>query len=617
MAQISRSLEPKNELFVNRFQSGLYTNRGPLYTPISALGLQVITRQDTLWDGLNVQITPQFTLRRRYGTSKACSVSFGASEFPLAYFSFQNLSGTVTPIVDTQTNVYTFSSSSKSSIYSKAVGSTQSSFNSVGNIVYWVDGINANKWNGTAVTNMGIVAPTITPSLSFASGSLSPTVGFQYVYVFKNSSTGHISTASSPSASTGVQTSKNITVGANGSGDGQVDKIDIYRTKDGGATYFFLAEIANPGTGSWTYTDSTADSSLNTLLIAPVAFANNPPPVGLSLLTWYAGRLWGASGNTLYFSGGPDTINGVGTEAWPPANNFAVPGPITALASTSQGLVVFTVDDAYVVTGTTATTFTVPILWQSNWGVASQNSVTQDGDTLYIFTSKGQLFSASQANGIQEIGYAIQQKLTAITPASAYLTIHKSGGDEGVFLSDGSTKIWRYSNITSSWDPAMGIVGGVNAIASIEIAAGNWSLLVGRASGLGYILKRDVTQFADDGSSYTAFATIGSLTVAPPRQITTVSSVLLQAVRIGTYPTISVMLNEITDLGFVPATFTVLPNPVQDPPGLPESSSLWTMRHDIGGADVPLANGYVQHLQLKISFIAENAASEIYAFGLA
>lgn len=617
MAQISRNVEAKSELFVNRFQTGLYTNRGPLYTPISALGLQVLSRQDTLWDGQNVQITPQFTLRRRYGTSKACSSAFGGGEFPLAFFSFQNLSGTVTPIVDTQTNVYTFSSGSKTSIYTKAGGASQSSFNSVANIVYWVDGVSAKKWNGTTVTNIGIVPPTVTPALSFSSGSLSPTVGFQYVYVFKNSSTGHISTASVPSASTGIQTNKNITVGANGSGDTQVDKIDIYRTKDGGATYFFLAEVNNPGTSSWTYTDSTADSSLNVFLIAPVAFANNPPPAGLSLLVWYAGRLWGASGNTLYFSGGPDTINGVGTEAWPPANNFTVPGNIQALASTSQGLVVFTVDDAYVVTGTTSTTFTVPILWQSNWGVSSQNSVTQDGDTLYIFTSKGQIFSASQANGIQEIGFGIQQKLTAITPSAAYLSIHKSGGDEGVFLSDGSSHIWRYSNITSSWDPAIAVVGGCGAIASIETTAGNWNLLVGRATGSGFILKRDVSLFSDDGTAYTAFATIGSLTVAPARQVATVSSVLIQAVKTGTYPVVSIMLNEVIDLGAVPATFTVIPNPVPDPPKLPESSSLWMMRHDLAGALVPLPYGYVQHLQLKISFVAENAASELYAFGLA
>jgi hypothetical protein len=616
LSGIQRSLESKGELYINRFQTGLYTNRGPLYTPISALGIQVVTRQDALWDGANIQLTPQFSLRRRYGFSKACTQAFGSSEWPLAFFSFQNLSGTIKLIADTQTNVYSFTSSTKTSIYTKGGGALQSSFNSVANIVYWCDGVNAKKWDGTTVTNMGIVAPSITPGLSFSAGSLSPTVGYKYVYVFKNSSTGHISTASASSASSGVQTSKNITVQANGSGDTQVDKIDVYRTADGGAQYFFVAEINNPGTGTWNYVDSTADSGLNTALIAPLALVNNPPPSGISLLTWYAGRLWAASGNTLYYSGGPDTLNGVGTEAWPPINNFPVPGTITALASTSQGLVVFTRDDAYVVTGTNASTFTVPVLWQSNWGVASQNCVAQDGDTLYIFTTKGQVFSVSQANGLQEIGFLIQQKFTAMTPSSVYLAIHRSGGDEGLFVSDGSANIYRYSTVSSSWDTVIQPVGGVHAISSIEISTSNWALLMGRATGSGFVLKRDLSVFTDDSSTYSASAIIGSIIVAPPRQTAKIESVLTQLVATGTYPTVSVMLNEVTDTSSLPATFTALPNPVPDPPELPQSVSLWVKRHDLKAAAVPLPQ-IVQHLQIKIVFPSEAAANELWGFGLA
>lgn len=776
--EITRNLE-KGGLYVPKFWTGLYTNRSPLYTPISALGIQLVQRQDTLWNGLNMQITPQFTLRRRYGFVKTQSTyAFGSSEWPLGFSSFEDITGTVRPIADTTLGVDLFTSAGRSQITPKAFGTGQSSFNAVGDTLYWCDGVSAYKFIGpnlltesntfsnaiwystgctltsgqadplggstatqvvyslttsvleygypssplipnyTLVANntytfsawiksatgavtielginnqsnvsrgmvtvtpttswarysvtvtmnnsdtgimpfigepgsgtstfdiygaqleansaptpyqgtttmpqgaylMGIVPPAFAPGFSLTSGSLSPTVGYQYVYCFYNSETGTLSTASAPCLSTGPLTSKNIMVAENGSADPQVSQIQIFRTADGGAVYYYLASITNPGNTGWSYTDSTPDSGLNNLLIAPIAFANNPPPTGMNLLVWYAGRLWGASGNTLYFSGGPDTTNGVGEECWPPGNNYAVPGNINALVATSTGLIIFTKDNAYVVTGTTSATFTVPQLWQANWGVQSQNCVTQDGDNVFIFTSRGQVYNFS-ASGVAEIGWPIAAQLGAFTPANSYITIHRSGGqgsdaDEGVFVGDGSANIYRYSQVTQSWDPVMQPVGGVGAIASIEMPNAAWNLVMGRPTGAGYILQRSQTTWTDDGQTYTANVVFGSLTVSPPRTVAVVSSIPMQVVAVGTYPTVSVMLNEVTDTGTLPATFTALPNPVPDPPQLPQSVSLWTKRHDLKSAQVPLPQ-YVQHLQIKVAFVAEAQPNEIWGFGV-
>lgn len=771
MAGIERNLE-KPGLYLNKFWSGLYRNRSPLYTPVSALGIQLISRMDTLWDGNNVQITPQFTLRRRYGFLKASSSAFGSSEWPLTWFSFGNLAGTVTPIVDTQVGVYNFTATTKSALFTKASGVVQSNFNSVANALYWCDGVSAMKlvgpnlltqsntfstaaWNkGAAVTLtggqsdpnggatatqvactastgnefvyqlvvpnyttigsntftasvwlksvsgstaislfvvnqaisviavvrptitgtwtryqitgtmnpgdtqvglyfnqdnglattflayaaqleangtatdvqftttqpqgvylMGIATPPITPTLSFPGGSLSPLIGYQYVYCFSNPLTTGLSTASAPSANSGPQTSKNITVGGNGTADPQVTQIEIFRTKDGGSTYYFVASITNPGVGAWTYTDSTADSALNVFLIAPVAHVNDPPPAGVSLFTWYAGRLWAASGNTLYFSGGPDTLNGVGTECWPPGNNYTLPGKITALAGTSQGLLIWVRNDLYVTTGTNILNFTVPQLWQAKHGVPSQNCVAQDGDNLFYYTTTGKVYNLNPASGLSEIGFGIAAQLAAMNGAGVYVAIHQSGQDEGVFVSDGVANIYRYSTVSNSWDTPIVPVGGVGAIASIELSSSNYRLLMGRPTGSGFVLKRDTSTFSDDGSAYTGFVTIGSITVAPPRQVAKVSEILLQDAGVGTYPTVAVMLNEVTDLSTPPATFTILPNPVPDPAKLPQSLSLRTKRHDFKAATSPLPE-MVQHLQVKVSFIAEAAANEIFGIGI-
>jgi len=304
------------------------------------------------------------------------------------------------------------------------------------------------------------------------------------------------------------------------------------------------------------------------------------------------GRFWVASGNTLYFAAGPDCTNGVGQEAFPPANNFVLPGKITALASTTQGLIVWTSDNAYVVTGTDLATFTL-IIWQTNFGVANQNCVTQDGDNLFILTTKGQLFNF--AGSLNEIGYSIRGSLAAMTPANVYLALHRSGSDEGLFVSDGSTNVWRYSVAYQCWSPVAQPGMGAKCISSIETTTNDWTLLLGSNSGSSYIFNRNTASFVDNGSAFASWAIIGSLILAPPREVALVNSVLVEVETVGTYPTLSVLLNEIS------GSFTALPNPVPDPPQLVASSTIWMKRHDLKAASTPLPQ-HVRHMQVKVDF---------------
>jgi hypothetical protein len=515
--------------------TGLVTQRHPLYTPISAMGLQTIQRMDTLWDGLNWEISPVMTPVRRPGYGTYLNHTFNGGNIPLLFHSFKNLSGTIATLVDTISTVYTFTPSTVTLLFSKS-GTAQGSFTDVGNTTYYCDGTDADckKWDQTTVSKWGIAAPVTAPTLSFSSGSLSPSVGYTYCYVYKNSSTGHISTASPRSASTGPLTSKNIAVGYTASSDGQVDKIDIYRNDDGGSLFYFCAEVAN---ATSSFTDTITDSGLNNFLVAPLT-GNDPPPSGMSLAIFHNERIWGAVGNNVYFNSGPDVTNGVGEESWYLPNVFKFPGKITALASTSVGLLVFTSANAYIITGSSLADFQHG-LYQQNFGVQNQNCIAQDGDNLFLFTSRSQLFMIS--SGLQEIGQPIRAKLQAFSPATSYITLHRSGEDEGLFVSDGSTNIYRYSIAFQNWSPVAQPVGGVGAIQSIETSTANWSLMTGPASS-GNLCYRTPGTFLDNGSTYTGFFTVGSLVLAPPRQTAHVESVLTEILPVGTYPTVSVLL---------------------------------------------------------------------------
>ena len=103
-------------------------------------------------------------------------------------------------------------------------------------------------------------------------------VAGKWRYVYRNSSTKHISSASPVSLDSGAETSKQFDLTGPSSSDTQVDKVEIYRTTDGGAIFFRVGETNNGGT--WAFTDNVADLALGTLKAA-LEGENDPPPVGL------------------------------------------------------------------------------------------------------------------------------------------------------------------------------------------------------------------------------------------------------------------------------------------------------------------------------------------------
>jgi hypothetical protein len=598
--------ESGDGIYVNRWWTGLITNRSPLFVPVSSLGLQVLARHDALLDGQNVEISPTSTVKRRAGFPRFCSTQLGA-ETPLTFASFKNTNGVIKNLIDTDLRVASFTASAIVSLFTKGT-TAQTSFQKVGDTLYMCDGTNLKKWDGTTVTGWGIASPITAPTVGFVTGTLSPTAGYRWVYVYKDSSNGHVSTASPVSAFTGPQTLKNFTIGGSYSTDTRVDKVSIYRIKDGGALYNFVTDIANNSAGgSWSFTDSTTDANLNDFILAPTSHVNDPPPAGASLVTFHMGRMWVAVGNKLYFGGGPQITNGVPEEAFPPANVFKLPGKITAMVSTTNGLAVWTTDDWFFVLGTDIGNFYV-VKYQSNFGVANQNCVVQDGDLVFIFTQRKQLFSFSDS--LNEVGYPIRDQLALFDPTVSYMALHRSGVDEGLFISNGSTTVFRFSLVANVWCPKATVVGGVKAIASIEVASSDFRLMTGRAAQNGFILARDTgSTFADDGSTYSGFATVGTIILAPPGQNASISSLMLEVMPVGTYPTLAILANEVS------GSFITLPNPVNEPPMLPSSTTITTKRHYLKAAATPIPS-QMRFLQMKFTFAQEAAANEVLGLAI-
>ena len=153
------------------------------------------------------------------------------------------------------------------------------------------------------------------------------------------------------------------------------------------------------------------------------------------------------------------------------------------------------------------------------------------------------------------------------------------------------------------------VVGGVGAIATVQTSAGNYQLLAGRATGSGYILFRDLTNFQDDGTNYSCYADVGQLVIAPLGSTVTLDSVSIERMPVGSTATVSVMLQEIN------GTFTEIPNPVNDPPLLRPSTTIISQRHYLKAAQTPLPQS-VRHLRVRVAFPAENAKNELLGLAL-
>lgn len=251
------------------------------------------------------------------------------------------------------------------------------------------------------VSLWGLLGPTSPTALSNPAGwpasthSVTVNIGWKYTYAYVTR-TGQISNRAplqtnpdkNPSVS-GPFSSKIPQVTITGHSDtANVPYINVYRTTDGGGTFFFLKQVANPGAGTFlfedkylesgagggTFNDPLPDADLDTTQVAPTTVSNSPPPsvaapkvIGVDTIEYstpvveYAGRLWFAIGQYLYFSALEEINDGVGEESWPAGtragNFFRFQYPVMNLGATADALYVFTLQATYRITGNSKETF--------------------------------------------------------------------------------------------------------------------------------------------------------------------------------------------------------------------------------------------------------------------
>jgi len=721
---------------INRFQAGLVTQRNPLNSPYSIVGMNVVTHYDALIDGLNVEVSNFNTLIRRFGFT-AFSVN-SVAEQPDNIDVFLNLNGTYRTMLDTSGHLYWINAGTYTPIITKTTANT-GRFATVGNWMYYGDGADPLKWNGTNLWKWGITAPVVAPTLAFAAqtkdsyissiqfnpstelftGTLSiqvgglpaapgtvytfinnslndivtslnagtqvtasllqfivynppsalrslqiqsntvglggvltilstlidvtdttkaftllhgaqfgplqqntaftaPLVNYSWVFVYKNSVTGHISTASPPVTLIAQKLPGTATLSGPGSTDPQVDQIELYRTQDGGSSYFLVTGFSNV-LPTWTVVDSSFDTPLgtqgflNTLVIAPLAFANEPPQVAATDPVFHTGRLWYHVGGTLYYSGGAEVTNGVAVECSPPANYFALPGTIQKKISTANGLLVFLTDDVYLITGLDISSYYAQ-LFARNLGIGNPDGVVYDGQTLYVYNSKRQLYSLTTSK-TTEIGFAVGDVLrNNFNPATTHITLHRGDStDYALYVSNGTDRYLRYYPDGNSWSPAAIPAMSCGVVKSVTTSPGTTRMMLlpnTPTASVYQVFYRNTSLNSDKLVPFAASATVGSLVLAQAGQKpAVVEQVGTNARRVGSLFGLSLRTDNVAG-PFEPILFAV-----DDPPNATPSTTLYTSRWYLKQTNNPV-NQTISNIQLKFDWIAEDQPNELYGFYL-
>jgi len=537
---------------------------------------------------------------------------------------------------------------------SSAIGSSQT----VDNVAVWVNNgpfkQNQLVWSSSHTWAYSYKARSLTDFYSVTTGGVptnTPPPGQPFngpLPAPTGSETNLITTASPVTTLSGANAGAVVSIYGNYSSDPQFDTIVIWRDADGGgfANMFELTEIPNipslAGTAKytingvnydWVFQDFLPDVAtsqfpgLNNQISAPINHVNDPPLSTFLPMAYNFQKIWGTSGQNVLFSKGLDTpIVGNGAEAFPPTYTLPFLATVTRLVRTPVGMVTFTVDSVEIIGGGPSTSSFYSVTLSPGIGLLSYNFLDVYGGEIFFFSADNEFMVMSPSLNIANFGFPVGDQLanlpssgvpdTTWNPSAGYVAVHQNGNDNCIFLADGSTGWYRINprqvpggpqGPEPIWSPFAVITGGAQMVQSVEYAPGLKALLVGPSAGGGSILKRSLSVFTDNGTSYDAFFVMGGIMLAHPGQRALLKFIECDFSGISYRPTVSFLLNEIS------GSFTAFAaSPVTDPPSVYGANAAATYspnRYYFSGNN---GIAVARHLQIKVDFGTTANGDELY-----
>lgn len=278
------------------------------------------------------------------------------------------------------------------------------------------------KWSGpnTTIERMGIPKPTVAPTVTQVGGAnpITATEGWQFMYTYYSSITGLESDWSPLSGNTGAVTSQeNLITLTTDSGITNADQIRLYRTLDGGGTFYLVTTVAM---GTSQVQEGVEDADLT--LKADSRGNKALPPNNCFVIAKYAQKIWMVDADNpfkLHFSKSY-TGSQVDLEYFPERNFVIANEPITGLLVIPGKMLVFHPRSISYISGTSEDDF-VFLPFKTGVGTMFANSVATNGTNIVCLAEQGWVDITQSPSSIsREIDEILQPILSGQYNAAMY-----------------------------------------------------------------------------------------------------------------------------------------------------------------------------------------------------
>ena len=266
----------------------------------------------------------------------------------------------------------------------------------------------------------------IIDDIVFSLGSKPTTTPYQellgtrnYIYTYYSSITGFESAPSEASDDLKCMINNVLITNFMSSIDSTVDLIKLYRI-GGTLNDYYLVDTFSKNTTNYIDTKSDLQVLEGTILTSQDLIV---PPVGIKFLTEYNSALFGAIDSTLYFSN-PGVVDN-----WTSYNYIDFPEHITGLGVTQNGLLIFSRNKTWILTGDSLSTYSKYLL-NGNQGCISHSTIAYVGNNLLWLSLDG--ICTSVGGSIEVLSWPKLSKLS-LNPKTAkvydnqYYLFHSTG----------------------------------------------------------------------------------------------------------------------------------------------------------------------------------------------
>jgi len=335
---------------------------------------------------------------------------------------------------------------------------TPPDFTTANSMAFIFNGTDAVKVRGTTVENVGIVRPVVA-TMSGATGAAGSHNGtYELRVAYKNTNTGHLSSASDTATATVVATNDQIDWSdVPVSPDAQVDaRVLLIRNVATQAQFYVAGEIADNTTT--TATTNVADTALVT--VAPTRTNRNPPPSGVKYCAVYRGRLVVSDGEAIYWSkiDEPEAFDTFAADLVDSSGD-----PITGLLAHQDLLLILKDDRTFSLTGDLGGAYQMSMV-DTNVGCLAHRTLVCARDAAYWWSRHGIVrFTGAAVERIGMTTYGDPSDRVSMSNASlAQAVVHDERGSiyfavPGIGQSRNTLILpWSYmSGVLESdgWDP--------------------------------------------------------------------------------------------------------------------------------------------------------------------